>query len=50
MQWPQRDSAGMAGRDQAKAISVGRGPEREGHCIMALAVVTQWRGAVLKPA
>jgi hypothetical protein len=39
MQWPQRDSAGMDCLAQAKAIRVGRGPEREGHCTMALAVV-----------
>jgi hypothetical protein len=43
MQWPQRDSAGMDSPDQTKDISVGRGPEREGHCIMGLAVVTQLR-------
>ena len=47
MQWPQRDSAGMGILAQPNAISVGRGPEREGHCIRALAGVPQWRGAIL---
>jgi hypothetical protein len=40
MQGPQRDSTGMDSLDQAKVISVGRGPEREGPCIMDLAGVT----------
>jgi hypothetical protein len=38
----------MDSRDQAKAIRVGRGPEREGHCIMALAVVTPVAGSGTK--